>query len=311
MPLGSHARRAGLGALAAVVVVALAGCTGGSGDDTADSADSADSAGSTTTTAADNGAGLSATVVQQRLDVGTTTIGLEVTTDDQTTVHVSGVKMLTDAFAGKPVEPKDTDFAPGQTVDLTVNYGRPVCDPGITPDDAQVQVDYTAAGDDTEQSQTLPVARLGLVLLRHLHETGCAEQRLDEAASLTYADDFHREVVDGTLSLVGHMVLQRPDDGGSGEPVVLDSVLGSVLFEFVKMTEHGPVGSLPRGEDRAEIPVLIRGNDRCSAHERSAAQQVFVFTTDVRVGDGEQHREIIEPPRKLQVQSLALLDDVC
>src|SRR5690242_16497328 len=99
MPLGSHARRAGLGALAAVVVVALAGCTGGSGDDTADSADSADSAGSTTTTAADNGAGLSATVVQQRLDVGTTTIGLEVTTDDQTTVHVSGVKMLTDAFA--------------------------------------------------------------------------------------------------------------------------------------------------------------------------------------------------------------------
>jgi hypothetical protein len=308
------AGRAGSAALAAALLLATAGCSGGSGGNAGASGSTTTGTSASTATASGpaggTDAGMFATVVHQRLDVGTTRIGLEVTTDHHTSLHVDGVQLLTDAFASQPITDKDTDFVPDRTIDLTVDYGRPVCDPGVTPDDAQVLVRYTVAGDYTEQTQQLPVKKLGLTLLNHLHTSGCAEQRLDEAASLTYGS-FHRQVVDGRLSLVGTLDLERPADGGSGDPVVIEAVLGSVLFEFVGMADHPPVGELPRGKDVARVPVLIRGNDRCSAHERSAAQQVFVFTTDVRVGNAPVHREIIEPPKKLQVQSLALLDDVC
>ncbi len=293
-------------------LLALAACTAGS--------DGAPGPDASPTTALGLGGpgestpGMRATVVQQRADVGTTRIGLEVTTDRRTTVHVSGVQLVSDAFEEQPVTPKDTDFTPGRTIDLTVDYGTPVCTPDVSVDDAQVVVHYVADGGDL--TATLPVARLGRDLLSHLHTAGCARQRLDQAASLTYVTPFHRQVVDGELSLVGALRLQRPPDGGSGEVVVIESVFGSVLFEFaVGAGPAGPsghrVGVLGRDQRATTVPVLIRGTNRCDPHERSASQQTFIFTADVRVGSGRVHREIIEPPTRLRVQAMALLDDVC
>ncbi len=297
--------------LAMVVVLLLSGCNGGASNPGPEGA-SSPSGGADASETSRVHVRLTATVVQQRLDVGTTRIGLEVTTDRRTRVHVDGVKLLTDAFEERSITPKDTDFEPERTIDLTVDYGRPVCEPGTTPDDAQVLVRYQVPeGDGDAATQTLPVQKLGLSLLRDLHTAACAEQRLDEAATVTYRTPFHRQVVDGELSLVGDLALERPTTGGSGERVVVDSVFGSVLFEFLAVRSGVPAGILERDRSSAAVPVIIRGNNRCSPHERSASQQTFVFTAAVRVGSAPVHRLIIEPPTSLQVQALALLDDVC
>lgn len=291
---------------AAWTVVVLSACSGGTSDDEA--GDTPPSPGGV----GEVHVGLTATVVQQRLDVGTTRIGLEVTTDHRTTVHVDGVQLLSDAFEEQPMTAKDTDFGPDRTIDLTVDYGRPVCDPVAAPDDAEVLVRYQVPeGDVSDATQTLPVAELGLSLLGNHYSEGCAEQRLDEAATVAYRTPFHRQVVEGQLSLVGDLVLDRPANGGSGEPVVVESVFGSVLFEFFSGRGGAPAGTLDQGRSSSTVPVVIRGNNRCSPHERSASQQTFVFTAVVRVGVAAAHRLIIEPPTSLQVQALALLDDVC
>ena len=301
MTSGSHVRRAGLAVLAAVLVVAMAGCTGGSGDGSETS-----SPPDPTATVAPEESGMSATVVQQRTDVGTPRIGLEVTTDQKTTVHVSAVQLLSDAFEERSPTAKDTDFTPERTIDLTVDYGTPLCESDVSVDDAAVLVRYEQ--DGTTHTTALPVAKLGRDLLANLHEGGCAQQRLDAAAEFSYVTPFHRETVGGELALAGELLLKRPADGGSDERVVVESVFGSVLFRFDALD---PPAVLAPGQQSTTVPVAITGNNRCDPHARSASQQTFVFTVDVRVGDAKEHREIIEPPTPLRVQAMAYLDDVC
>ena len=292
---------------AAVMAVALVGCTG-DGDGSAD-----DGGTDATSSAGVSHVGMSATVVQQRTDVGTTRIGLEVTTDHRTTVHVTGVQLVSDAFEERPLTSKDTNFSPDRTIDLTVDYGTPVCTSDVSVDDAQVLVRFVREGSDAEETVTLPVAKLGRDMLANLHDGGCARQEFDKAVSVSYDIPFRRQVVDGDLSLVGNLSMQRPADGGSGDQVEVESVFGSVLFVFEGRDGSGsaPLQVLKQGQQSAQVPVLIRGNNRCDPHERSASQQTFVFTIDVRVGDSKVHREIIEPPTPLRVQAMALLDDVC
>jgi hypothetical protein len=290
-------------AMAVVLTGALAGCTGGS-DGGSDTGTASTGAATTDVEAADSG--MSATVVQQRTDVGTPRIGLEVTTDHHTTLHVTDVQLLSDAFEERPPTAKDTDFTPDRTIDLTVDYGTPVCGAGVSVDDAQVLVQYEQ--DGTAKTVALPVAKLGLDLLANLHDGGCAQRRLDAAGGFSYRTPFHRETVDGELVLVGDLVLKRPADGGSDEKVVVESVFGSVLFQF-EATDAPNV--LAPGQRSTTVPVLMRGNNRCDPHARSASQQTFIFTVDVRVGSSAPHREIIEPPTRLRVQAMAYLDDVC
>lgn len=302
----SQLRRAIVSVLAVVLMGAPVGCTGGSDDGSAGSATGDTTSGNRTPTVETSDAGLRATVVQQRTDVGTRRIGLEVTTDHHTTLHVPGVQLLSDAFDERPPTPKDTDFTPNRTIDLTVNYGTPVCDPGIFVDDAQVLVHHEQ--DDTDLTAALPVAKLGRDPLANLHDAGCARQRLAAAAEFSYRTPFHRETVDGELVLAGELMLKRPNEGGSGERGVVESVSGSVLFQF-EATDAPNVLAL--GQPSATVPVLIRGNNRCDPHARSASQQTFIFTVDVRVGSSALHREIIEPPTRLRVQAMTYLDDVC
>ncbi len=285
------------------LLVALGGCTGGSANDRAPVSTP------TGTTAGGAHVGLTATVVQQRADVGTRRIGLELTTDAMTTVHIDQVQLDTSAFEAQPPTAKDTDFTPGRTIDLTVDYGDPVCRPDASPRDATVVVGYTTANGSAELR--LPVDRLGIEELTQLHDDGCAHAALVAAASLTYQPPFRREVVKGQQSLVGALVLTRPADGGSGRRVVIDSILGSVLLELDPVERQPAVARLNPDEASAVVPVIIRGNDRCEPHALSSSQQTFIFTAIVRVGSGAPHTEIIEPPRSLQAQAGALLHDVC
>ena len=284
------------------MAVLLTACTG---DDSSGSL--ADGAGSTP--GADH-VGLHASVQQQRLDVGTRRIGVELTADSRTAVHVTAVQLLTDAFASRPATAKDTAFSPGATIDLVIEYGDPVCDQGVSVADAKVEVGYDV--DGRSGTTVLPVDDRGRGLLDRLHESGCAHETLVRAASIDYRLPFHRERVDGVQALVGALTLTRPADGGSGDRVEVQSLLGSVLFDFLPLTGRvGSWGRLAPGDDTAVLPVEIRSSDLCTQHGRSQSQQTFVWSAYVRVGDHPVYRQIIEPPTALQNQANALLDDVC
>jgi hypothetical protein len=281
----------------------LSACTGG-GSSTTPQTTSSD------TQAVETHVGFKATVVQQRLDVGTRRIGLELTSDAGTTAHVSAVQLMTESFTQQPSTPKDTDFTPGRIIDLVVLYGDPVCRAGVSPDDATVQVQYDA--DGRSGTLTLPVDHHGVRVLNELRDAYCAEQRLKRAASLRYELPFHRERVDGATALVGDLVLERPADGGSGRPVAVHSLLGSVILDLQPPAPRAATwGSLPRGQTTTRVPIVLKAGRTCTAHGRSGTQQPFIFSAYVTVGGAPLYRQIIEPPRQLQRQALAYLDDVC
>jgi hypothetical protein len=217
---------------------------------------------------------------------------------------------MTESFSQQPITPKDTDFAPGRIIDLVVLYGDPVCRADVSPDDAMVRVQYDAGGQSG--TLTLPVDNHGVRALNELRDAYCAQQRLKRAASLRHELPFHRERVDGATALVGDLVLERPACGGSGRPVEVDSVLGSVILDLEPpATRASTWGSLPHGRTTARVPIVLKAGRTCTAHGRSGTQQPFIFSAYVTVGGAPLYRQIIEPPKQLQRQALAYLDDVC
>lgn len=271
--------------------------------------------GSTTGSGAGGGAdqlsGVRASVVQQRIDEGTRHIGIEVSVDPHTSLHVVGVQLKSAGFEAIPITDKDTTFAPGQVIDLTTDYGRPLCD-GVDPTDGLSAV--LSIDDATGDSRTyeIPVTGSGIGLIRRLHEAECARLALREAAPITYTT-FHRARVDDEEVLVGALRLERPAAGGSGAAVGVDALLGSVLFDFRALADVRPglVARLDAGQQVLRVPVRIGSSGRCDQHARSQSTQTFLFSAYVRVGSTAEHREILVPPPTLQRQALALLDDVC
>lgn len=255
--------------------------------------------------------GVRASVVQQRIDEGTRRIGIEVSVDDKTSLYVVGVQLESPGFETVAVTSKDTAFAPGQVIDLTTVYGKPRCD-GADPTKGLTAVLSLKEPAGRKQTLEVPVTAAGAGLIRRLHDAECARFRLQQAASINYAD-FTRASVDGAEVLAGALEFERPEQGGSGEVVLIDSLSGSVLFHFLPLEEETPgyVARLVPSAERLRLRVLIGSNGRCDQHARSQSTQTFLFSAYVQVGSADIHREIVIPPRRLQRQALALLDDVC
>lgn len=253
---------------------------------------------------------LVASVVQQRLDEGTRRIGIEVSTGPATSMHVVGARLESPGFRPVPVAAKDTLFAPRQTIDLTTTFGAARCS-GVDPTDGlSVRLDLQTA--DGESTVHLPVTGRGAGLVRRLHRSSCAEAALRRAAPVSYGGPFVRAVVAGETVLAGDLVLRRPATGGSGDPVMVESLGGSVLFEVAPLRAgRGTTSSLGPDEQVLRLPVRIGSTGRCDQHARSQSTQTFLFSVYVSVGPRAQHREILVPPARLQRRSLALLDDVC
>lgn len=255
--------------------------------------------------------GVRVTVVQQRIDEGTRRIAIQVSTDAETSLQVVGVQLKSAGFQLIPATSKDTMFPPGRVIDLTTVYGKPLCG-GVDPTkrlSAVLTVDDSAGSTSTYE---VPVTGEGVGLIRRLHDAECAQFRLRQAASVSYTD-FTRARVAGDEVLAGALELERPDKGGSGEVIIIDSLSGSVLFDFrpVAGTKPGFVARLATSAERLRLPVLIGSSGRCDQHARSQSTQTFLFSAYVRVGSGTEHREIMIPSAPLQRQALALLDDVC
>lgn len=295
--------------LVAVLVATVSGCDGNSAS--TEAATRTDTPAATSVPGAV--AGVRARVVQQRIDEGTRRIGVQVTTDANTSLHVVGVQLRSPGFRTVPATPKDTRFAPGQTIDLTTTYGDPVCGSDVDPAEdltALLTVRDHRGGAATGQ---VPITGRGVAFIRRLHTSECAEQNLRTAAPPVYTGRFTRASVDGTVVLAGTLTLRRPENG-SGEPVAIDALTGSVLFAFetAEPVEPGrPVARLAPTDDVLRVPVQIGSSGRCDEHARSQSTQTFLFSAFVRVGAEPVYRKILVPPPGLQRRALTLLDDVC
>lgn len=246
---------------------------------------------------------LSATFTQSRVNEGTRTVNAELTNTSDAPVTVASIALESSQFAALPPADKGSEFAPGQTIDLAIEYGEPTCDGDLK------QASYTAALDDGSTVE-LSIDSAGMDWLDRLYTKECALRAITDIASIEYGPRFVPDVVDGRQVLTGELVLRRPTDSDDTQPLTVRSTGGSVLVRV----EANPPSALPAelepGVEELRIPILF-GAFRCDQHARSQSSQTFLLSAFVKAPGLPQQRVILVPSKHVQGQIFAMIDADC
>lgn len=216
---------------------------------------------------------------------------------------VQSVTLDSSQFGAMPPAEKGSVFAPGQTIDLAIEYGDPTCEGDLR------QASYTAQlGDGSTVELSIDAA--GMEWLDRLYTKECAIKTIADIASIEYGPRFTRDVVDGRQVLTGELVLRRPTDSDDSKPLTVRSLGGSVLVRL----ESNPASALPAalrpGVAELRIPILF-GAFRCDQHARSQSSQTFLLSAFVKVASLPQQRVILVPSKHVQGQIFAMIDADC
>jgi len=239
---------------------------------------------------------LTVSVLQQRVDETTRTVGVEATNSGDVAVHVSSVRLSGGGTDG-PTTPLDTDLQPGLTVALRTSYGRPLCDDRADPVTAYLEVEGRLVD--------FPVDEAGQDEVRRLLDADCAAITLAETATVRLAGPYRRVVVDGEPRLRGRLVVTRRSPGGA---VDVRSLGGSVLIDLLPV---GGLVDLPAEVDRAVTPVLLGSNGRCDPHALGGSTQTFLLSAYVGLGNDPEQRVALTPPRAVQGRVLEVVTEAC
>lgn len=273
------------------VTTLVAGCSGES-----------DPNGTAPTSTADDVA-LAATLTQSRVNEGTRIINAELTNTSDAPVVVDTVKLDSSQFATLAPADKGSTFAPGQTIDLAIEYGDPICDGELK------QTSFTVGLDDGSTVE-LSIDAAGMQWLNRLYTKECALESVSDIATIEYGPTFTRATVDGELVLTGELVLKRPSGSDTSTVLTVRSLAGSVLVRF----DPNPASALPAqltpGLEELRIPIEF-GAFRCDQHARGQSSQTFLLSVFVKPPDLPQQRVILAPDEQLQGEILDLIDDVC
>jgi len=173
---------------------------------------------------------LHATLLQYRPDEGTNRLEVEFTNEGRDPVTVRSVRISWADARGAPRTPKDTTYAPGQTIDLTTTYGVAVCD-----QPRPIEPPHAVATLDDGSTIDVALDRHGSDMLKRSHAHDCALQRLSDTASVSLSTTFRRVHLNGEDYLSGNLLLRRPAGraGTSGDAVTVSDLTGSALLTFV------------------------------------------------------------------------------
>ncbi len=238
---------------------------------------------------------VSVTVLQQRVDEATRTVGVEATNRGKSPVHVSSVRLSGGGLDARAT-PLDTDLQPGLTVALRTSYGSPDCDDRGDPVVATLEVDGRVV--------ELPVDTDGQQEIDRLLDVDCAAQTLAATAAVRIAGPY-RSAGSGEPHLRGRLVLQRREPGPA---VDLRSLGGSVLIDLRPVGELADLGS---GADRAVTPVRLASTGRCDPHALGGSTQTFLLSAYIVLGDAPEQRVVLTPPPQVQDRVLRVVDRAC
>jgi hypothetical protein len=228
---------------------------------------------------------LDASVAQFRFDEGTRNLKAGVTNNSDREIRVSEATIAWDGLAFPTVPVTGGAVLPGQTAAFTIAYGAPECSrPPATRPTLLAVVDGRAL--------RLPLRVEDPGLLLRLHAKACAEQLLDDAASVELRLATSTETIRGAEYLPGNLVLRhRP---GAREPVRIVDLGGSVLLDLVPRGGRSALpGVLAPDRETLTFPVLMGSAHRCDAHARGQSSQTFLISAYVRLEDRPTQRVVL------------------
>ncbi|WP_133867891.1 hypothetical protein [Ilumatobacter fluminis] len=225
----------------------------------------------------------------RRLSVATTNLGDE-------PITISSIAVRADHFEPLAAESKRTVIAPGQRVDVQVDFGALVA--CSSSDDLAAAVAVTFTKGDGPPVEHL--VRLDPAPLDEIRDRECAEQRVEDAASI--AVSAQRSIDGPTMETSIEIVRRR------GVPVIeVSSLSGSVILALVPVADSEPLLRIDPDRTRADLPIRIEVT-RCDPHVVSQSSRTFDLAVFVSVDDAEAHRYQLEIDPRLQSDLQSLID---
>ncbi len=193
---------------------------------------------------------------------------------------VRSVALVSSGFAQLPPTPSDVRFDTGNVIALDLPYGDAVCDSGVDPLAARLEI--TAA--DGPKTVTVPLVS-PYDLMKRIHDQQCQLRALARQVVLT---------LDLSPDGTGSLLVKRLD---TTDPVRVGGIAGTVLYDVTA----SPVTVAP-GQDEVREPVTFTSRT-CLAHDVAEAKQPYRFLAYVAVG---QAVEIGAPIPITEAQTVVL-----
>ena len=225
----------------------------------------------------------------RRLSVATTNLGDE-------PISIRSIAVRTDHFEPLPAESKRTVIAPGQRIDVQVDFGElTTCDPS-TRSDAAVLIEIARGDADPVQY----LATLDPAPLDEIRDRECAQRRVTDAATIGFSAE--REIDGSTMSTTIDVVRN------AGTPTIeLTSLSGSVIFALTPVDETEPIARLDADDPAASIPILVEVT-RCDPHVVSQSSRTFDLAVYVSIDGADTHRQQLEVGPALQAELQSMID---
>ncbi|TWH74540.1 hypothetical protein JD78_03081 [Modestobacter roseus] len=217
-------------------------------------------------------AGIAAEAVRLRTDeaVGGQ-VHLRITDTGTAAFTVTSVALDSPGFRAVAPHEVRTEFPPGRTFALPVQYGEVACDADVEPAAARLTV---VRPDGAVEDLRVPLAGDDLA---RVHAEECAVAAALAAVGVTV------EGFSGTgVTLGGEVVVRRRAADG---PVRVLALQRSVVLEPVPGRELPEV--LAAGDEELRLPVTVRSAS-CEPHVLAETKQPFVFPLRVQIGAAEE-----------------------
>jgi hypothetical protein len=213
---------------------------------------------------------LTVEIVRDRLFDVTGTFQLTFGNHGRRPVQVTGVELRSALYEPLGASDRVTTIDPGRQVSVPLHHGAVRCGPGLD-DDLTIHFAVDGRATSADAGPASPA-------IHRIHDAGCAEAAIRDAADIGFADDWH--TVDGTRAVGTISVRARATTSVSVEQV-------STAIVFVSRVTT-PLPSL--GDIGVDATAA-----RCDAHALTESKKTFTFVLDVRVDGG--------PPARLELRA--------
>lgn len=231
------------------------------------------------------GPSLEVTLTQYRSDQARRVVQVKLGNAGAEPVRVEQAQLDAPGFEPVAASAKDTVLEPGDRVDLPVPYGAGRCQDAPAAPPSVVTRVRVADGPVQEVRLTLPAPD---ELLDRLLADECAQRALAEAVTIEFGSSWTA----GPGNLRGAIVLRRFN---SDEPITLQRIAGSVLFNIAAVPDHpAPLLALQPEAVTAELPVELTA-PRCDSHAIGGSQRSYVFPLWLTLGDAPEQYTALEP----------------
>ncbi len=200
-------------------------------------------------------------------------------------VTVTQLQLASDAFTRVSATSNDVELAPGQRIDVAVDYGKAICDGGRDEHRA-VLTTRDGAG------HTIALRPDADASLQLLHTEECNRQAITNAADIAFGPGWQREGTPRNYTFTTTLTVRRKD---FDDTITIDSIRGGVIFSLNPAKKNAsPVLALTRGEPQASAPVRLH-IFRCDPHGMAESKKTYRFPVYVALGGGEAQCVEVEP----------------